>query len=61
MPTAGVAATATGFGFGIDLDEAVSDATGVIETVVENDEVIAFPRQTNQGFGDDLDIPDFLK
>lgn len=61
LPTAGVAATATGFGFGIDLDEAVSDATGVIETVVENDEVIAFPRQTNQGFGDDLDIPDFLK
>lgn len=61
LPTAGVAATATGFGFGIDVDEAVSDATGVIETVVENEEVIAFPRQTNQGFGDDLDIPDFLK
>lgn len=62
LPTAAAttAATAGGFGFGIELEEAVTDATGVIETVTE-DEVISFPRTTNQSFGDDLDIPDFLK
>ena len=61
LPTAtATAATAGGFGFGIEVEEAVTDATGVIETVKE-DEVIAFPRPTNQSFGDDLDIPDFLK
>jgi cell division protein FtsZ len=60
MPTS-AAATASGFGFGIDVEQPeVSDATGVIDTV-SDDEVIQFPRPTNQGFGDDLDIPDFLK
>lgn len=54
------AATASGFGFGIDVQDSVSDATGVIETVAE-DEVITFTKPANQGFGDDLDIPDFLK
>ncbi|MBP6043284.1 MAG: cell division protein FtsZ [Rhodoluna sp.] len=54
-----VAATAAGYGFGIQTDEAVSDATGVIDTV--EDEVIVFPKKTDDGFGDDLDIPDFLK
>ena len=57
------AATAVGFGFGNQNDDGVSDATGVIETVSENEseDVIKFPGQTDQGFGDDLDIPDFLK
>jgi cell division protein FtsZ len=66
------AVTASGFGFDIQPSNAasqdsfarneVSDATGVIETVDETaDEVIQFPKQTNTSFGDDLDIPDFLK
>jgi cell division protein FtsZ len=57
------ASTASGFGFGNQIDETVSDATGVIETVseTESEDVIKFPGQTDQGFGDDLDIPDFLK
>lgn len=55
--TSAAAATASSFGF--TPDEPVSDATGVIETV--SDDVIAFPGQTDTGFGDDLDIPDFLK
>ena len=57
------AATAGGFGLGNNADDGVSDATGVIETVseAESDDVIKFPGQTDQGFGDDLDIPDFLK
>jgi cell division protein FtsZ len=54
-----VAATAAGFGFGIQVNESVSDATGVIDTVEED--VIVFPKKTDDGFGDDLDIPDFLK
>jgi cell division protein FtsZ len=53
------AATAAGFGFGIQVNDAVSDATGVIDTVEED--VIVFPKKTDDGFGDDLDIPDFLK
>jgi len=56
-PTAAAAATASSFGF--TSDEPVSDATGVIETVSQ--EVIEFPGNTDRGFGDDLDIPDFLK
>lgn len=59
VPAAAAATTASGFGFGIDVPESVSDATGVIETVDE--EVITFTKPSNQGFGDDLDIPDFLK
>ncbi len=57
------ASTASGFGFGNQVDEGASDATGVIETVseTESEDVIKFPGQTDQGFGDDLDIPDFLK
>ena len=54
-----VAATAAGFGFGIQVNEPVSDATGVLDTVDED--VIVFPKKTDDGFGDDLDIPDFLK
>ncbi len=54
-----VAATAAGFGFGIQVNESVSDATGVIDTVEED--IIVFPKKTDDGFGDDLDIPDFLK
>jgi cell division protein FtsZ len=63
MATATAASTASGFGFGNQIDETVSDATGVIETVseTESEDVIKFPGQTDQGFGDDLDIPDFLK
>ncbi len=53
------AATAAGFGFGIQVNDTVSDATGVIDTVEED--VIVFPKKTDDGFGDDLDIPDFLK
>ena len=53
------AATAAGFGFGIQVNESVSDATGVLDTVDED--VIVFPKKTDDGFGDDLDIPDFLK
>lgn len=53
------AATAAGFGFGIQVNEPVSDATGVLDTVDED--VIVFPKKTDDGFGDDLDIPDFLK
>ena len=65
LPTAATsaapaAATAAGYGFGIQTEDAVSDATGVIDTVVD-DEVIVFPKKTDDGFGDDLDIPDFLK
>lgn len=54
-----VAATAVGFGFDTKAEEPVSEETGVIETV--DQEVISFPTQQDQGFGDDLDIPDFLK
>jgi cell division protein FtsZ len=63
MATATVAATASGFGFTNQIDEGATDATGVIETVseTESEDVIKFPGQTDQGFGDDLDIPDFLK
>jgi cell division protein FtsZ len=58
--TAAVTATAGGFGLFNETEESVSEATGVIETVA--DEVIQFPGQpADQGFGDDLDIPDFLK
>ena len=53
------APTAAGFGFGIQVNEPVSDATGVLDTVDED--VIVFPKKTDDGFGDDLDIPDFLK
>lgn len=53
------AATAAGFGFGVQVNESVSDATGVLDTVDED--VIVFPKKTDDGFGDDLDIPDFLK
>ncbi|MCF8535374.1 MAG: cell division protein FtsZ [Rhodoluna sp.] len=57
---AAVTATAGGFGLFNETEESVSEATGVIETVA--DEVIQFPGQpADQGFGDDLDIPDFLK
>ena len=63
VAVAGTAATAasvaTGFGFDIEPQPAVSDATGVIDTV--DDEVIQFAKPAEQGFGDDLDIPDFLK
>ena len=57
--TATAASVATGFGFDIEPQPAVSDATGVIDTV--DDEVIQFAKPAEQGFGDDLDIPDFLK
>ena len=57
--TSATAATASNFGFTPQVDESVSDATGLIETVSED--VIQFPTQTDSGFGDDLDIPDFLK
>ena len=57
--TAGTAAVATGFGFDVETQPVVSDATGVIDTVDED--VIPFPKPAEQGFGDDLDIPDFLK
>lgn len=55
------AAAATGFGFDFQSssEPEVSDATGVIDTV--DQDVIVFPKATEQGFGDDLDIPDFLK
>jgi cell division protein FtsZ len=53
------AATPAGFGFGIQVNDTVPDATGVIDTVEED--VIVFPKKTDDGFGDDLDIPDFLK
>lgn len=55
------AAAATGFGFDFksSSEPEVSDATGVIDTV--DQDVIVFPKATEQGFGDDLDIPDFLK
>ena len=53
------ASVASGFGFDIEPQPVVSDATGVIDTV--DDEVIQFPKPAEQGFGDDLDIPDFLK
>lgn len=58
---AATAAAATGFGidFGQSSQPEVSDATGVIDTV--DQDVILFPKPTEQGFGDDLDIPDFLK
>lgn len=63
VAVAGAAATAasvaTGFGFDIEPQPAVSDATGLIDTV--DDEVIQFAKPAEQGFGDDLDIPDFLK
>jgi cell division protein FtsZ len=57
--TAVTAAVATGFGFDVETQPVVSDATGVIDTVDED--VIPFPKPAEQGFGDDLDIPDFLK
>jgi len=71
--TAGAAAaTASGFGFGIEpntpqVDDPfarteVSDATGVIDTVADTSgDVIEFPKPSTPSFGDDLDIPDFLK
>jgi cell division protein FtsZ len=70
--TATAAATASGFGFDIEPSAPpandpfartqVSDATGVIETVAENSgDVIEFPKPSTPSFGDDLDIPDFLK
>lgn len=48
---------------GLWSSEPVTDATGLIETVAESagHEVIAFPKQADPSFGDDLDIPDFLK
>lgn len=57
--TAVTAAVATGFGFDVETQPVISDATGVIDTVDED--VIPFPKPAEQGFGDDLDIPDFLK
>jgi len=70
---AAVAATAADFGFGNNpesswsIDE-VSDATGVIETVEPVDfnqnnshEAREWAQPADSGFGDDLDIPDFLK
>jgi len=74
--TVGAAATAatTASGFGFDIEPStppandpfarteVSDATGVIETVAETSgDVIEFPKPSTPSFGDDLDIPDFLK
>ena len=70
--TATAAATASGFGFDIEPSAPpandpfarteVSDATGVIETVAETSgDVIEFPKPSTPSFGDDLDIPDFLK
>ncbi|MFY7862381.1 MAG: cell division protein FtsZ [Rhodoluna sp.] len=66
------AATASGFGFDIEPSAPpandpfarteVSDATGVIETVAETSgDVIEFSKPSTPSFGDDLDIPDFLK
>jgi cell division protein FtsZ len=70
---AAVAATAANYGFGNNpepswtIDE-VSDATGVIETVEPVDfnqnnshEASESAQPADSGFGDDLDIPDFLK
>jgi cell division protein FtsZ len=70
--TATAAATATGFGSDIEPNTPlasdpfarteVSDATGVIETIAETSgDVIEFPKPSTPSFGDDLDIPDFLK
>ena len=70
--TATAAATASGFGFDIEPSAPpandpfarteVSDATGVIDTVAETSgDVIEFPKPSTPSFGDDLDIPDFLK
>ncbi len=62
-PATVAATAAAATGFGIDFLQTsqpeVSDATGVIDTV--DQEVIVFPKPSEQGFGDDLDIPDFLK
>lgn len=51
------AAAATPGAFSISVDEP-APATAQFEVIEE--EVIAFPKRT-EGFGDDLDIPDFLK
>jgi cell division protein FtsZ len=70
---AAVAATAADFGFGNNPESSwsidkVSDATGVIETVEPVDfnqnnshEASELAQPADSGFGDDLDIPDFLK
>lgn len=70
---AAVAATAATFGFDNTTDSSwsidqVSDATGVIETVEphtfnqqNSNEASDSAKPADSGFGDDLDIPDFLK
>jgi len=56
LPIAAAAATAGAFAINV---EDAAPATSQF-AVVEDEEVIAFPKRT-EGFGDDLDIPDFLK
>lgn len=51
------AAAATPGAFSINVEEA---APATAPVTVIDEEVIAFPKRT-EGFGDDLDIPDFLK
>jgi len=51
------AAAATPGAFSINVEEAT---TATAPVTVIDEEVIAFPKRT-EGFGDDLDIPDFLK
>jgi cell division protein FtsZ len=59
LPIAAAAETTGSFSFN---SEAASPATQQIAVIEESEEVIAFPRRNNsEGFGDDLDIPDFLK
>ena len=55
------AAPSTPGAFAITTEDA-APATAQFAAVAVEEEVIAFPRRTeNSGFGDDLDIPDFLK
>lgn len=55
LPIAAAAATPGAFSLNVDSANPATEPVTVID-----EEVIAFPKRTD-GFGDDLDIPDFLK
>ena len=55
LPIAAAAATPGAFSINVDSANPATEPVTVID-----EEVIAFPKRTD-GFGDDLDIPDFLK